>query len=105
MNYPTIDFKATGERIKQLRKAKGLTIQDISDYMGFTCGQAVYKWQRGETLPTVDNLYALSILFGTSMEDIIVRVREEEAENVSSFFCIKGVDVSKVLDKYYAFLL
>ena len=95
MNYPTIDFKATGERIRQLRKAKGLTIQDISDYMGFTCGQAVYKWQRGETLPTVDNLYALSILFGTSMEDIIVRVREEEAENVSSFFGIKGLMYQK----------
>ena len=86
MKYPTIDFKATGERIRELRKEKGLTIQDISDYMGFTCGQAVYKWQRGETLPTVDNLYALSVLFGTSMENIIVSKREEEAEYASSFF-------------------
>ena len=94
MNYPTIDFKATGERIRELRKAKGLTIQDISDYMGFTCGQAVYKWQRGETLPTVDNLYALSVLFETSMEDIIIpRERQEEAEYASSFFfllCVKS---------------
>jgi len=103
MDYPTIDLKATGERIRELRKAKNLKVREISDYMGFTEPQAVYKWQRGDTLPTVDNLYALSILFETSMEDIImVREKQEEAEIASSFAFI---DVSKDLDKWYVFLL
>lgn len=70
--YPTIDVKATGERIKELRKKSGLTIREVSEYMGFTTDQAVCKWQRGDSLPTVDNLYALSRLYGTSMEDILV---------------------------------
>ena len=72
MEYPTIDVKATGARIKQYRKECGLTIREVSEYMGFTTDQAVCKWQRGESLPTVDNLYALSRLYGKSMEDILV---------------------------------
>ena len=71
-HFPTIDVKATGARIKQLRKERGLTIRDVSEYMGFTTEQAVCKWQRGDSLPTVDNLYALSRLYGTTMEDILV---------------------------------
>ncbi len=70
--FPTIDVKATGARIKQLRMERGLTIRDVSEYMGFTTEQAVCKWQRGDSLPTVDNLYALSKLYGTTMEDILV---------------------------------
>lgn len=72
MEYPTIDVKATGARIKELRKECGYTIREVSEYMGFTTDQAVCKWQRGESLPTVDNLYALSKLYGKSMEDILV---------------------------------
>lgn len=72
MEFPTIDVKATGARIKKLRTERGLTIREVSEYMGFTTDQAVCKWQRGDSLPTVDNLYALSKLFGTTMEDILV---------------------------------
>ena len=81
--YPGIDLRATGERIKQLRKERRLRVTDISDYMNFTEPQAVYKWQRGESLPTIDNLYALSKLFNTPMDNII-RGKEED-ERTSSF--------------------
>lgn len=71
-NYPTINMKATGARITELRKRCGLKVKDISDFMGFTEPQAVYKWQRGESLPSLDNIFALSKLFNTTIEDIIV---------------------------------
>ena len=100
MNYPTIDLKATGERIKQLRKEKKLKVREISEFMGFSEPQAVYKWQRGDSLPTVDNLYALSILFETPMEQIII-IRREDAVLASSF-CIYSI---KYLDKSPIFLL
>lgn len=80
--FPGIDPVATGARIKELRLKMQLSVRDISSYMGFEEPQAVYKWQRGEALPTIDNLYALSRLLGTSMDDI-VRGREE-AERSSS---------------------
>lgn len=81
-NYPTIDMKATGARICELRKKNGLRVTDISDFMGFTEPQAVYKWQRGDCLPTLDNIYALSILFHTTIENIIV------SDNVADDFVL-----------------
>ncbi len=49
-----------------------MRVDDIVSFMGFESQQAVYKWQRGESLPNVDNLYALSRLFGTTRDDILV---------------------------------
>lgn len=78
MTYPVLDAKATGARIKELRKIQHLKVEDISQFMGFESPQAVYKWQRGDTLPTVDNLYALSQLFNTSIDDILRGTRGED---------------------------
>jgi transcriptional regulator with XRE-family HTH domain len=85
--YPNIDLKATGNRIKQLRKERNLRVQDISDYMGFMEPQAVYKWQRGESLPSVDNLFALSRLFDTPMENILMEHREADEAS----FCLNKI--------------
>lgn len=71
-SYPVIDMAATGQRIRKLRQEKGIKVTEISQYMGFTEPQAVYKWQRGESLPSLDNLYALSRILETTMEDILV---------------------------------
>ena len=70
--FPVIDPVATGENIVRLRKARGLTVRDLQDWFGFEEPQAIYKWQKGKSLPTVDNLYALSALLDTSIEDILV---------------------------------
>ena len=32
----------------------------------------MYKWFRGETLPGIDNMFALSVLLGVTINDIIV---------------------------------
>ena len=72
ITYPTINVKATGARIRQLRKEKGIKVTELSEFMGFSEPQAVYKWQRGETLPSVDNLFALSRILETNIEDILV---------------------------------
>lgn len=72
MKYPALDLVATGKRIRELRIQRELRVEDISDYMGFDSAQAVYKWQSGKCLPTVDNLYALSRLFKVPIEEILV---------------------------------
>lgn len=84
MDYPVLDARATGARIKELRKARHLTVEDVAGFMGFESEQAVYKWQRGDSLPTVDNLYALSRLFGTSVDNIL-RGNKERDEDLSLF--------------------
>lgn len=114
MNYPVLDLKATGERINQLRKDNNLRVTDVAEYMGFESTQAVYKWQRGESLPTVDNLYALSRLLNTSVDDILIGEKERDDDPsisflllyFSLFFClfldIDGVlNSSKTIDRNF----
>ena len=75
--YPIIDLTATGDNIKRLRIERGLTVRDLQKYFGFEEPQAIYKWQRGQSLPTVDNLYALGNLLGITMDEILVPVRNQ----------------------------
>ena len=70
--YTTVNLKATGENIVRLRKSKGLSVKQLQEFFGFEQPQAIYKWQRGESLPTVDNLYALSKLLETTIDTILV---------------------------------
>ena len=71
-DFPIIDPIATGKNILSLRKQKGLTVRDLQEYFGFEEPQAIYRWQYGKTLPSVDNLYALSAILGVPMESILV---------------------------------
>ena len=71
--FPVIDLVATGENIIRLRKARGLTVRDLQNWFGFEEPQAIYKWQKGKCLPTVDNLYALGVLLDVPIEDILVQ--------------------------------
>ena len=73
--FPVIDPIATGANIVRLRKERGLTVRDLQTYFGFEEPQAIYKWQRGQSLPTVDNLYALGSLLEVSMDDILVQTK------------------------------
>ncbi len=71
--YWGIDPVATGAKIRALRKARGLKVTDISSYMGFESPQAVYKWQRGESLPELENFARLMKLFRiTNIDEILV---------------------------------
>ncbi len=76
---PSIDLTATGIRITELRQQTGLTVRDLQDIFGFNTPQAIYRWQRGLTLPTLDNLVVLAAVFGTTLDAIIART--DTAEN------------------------
>ena len=75
ISIPMIDMAATGRTIAGLRRASGLSVRQLQDILGFSTPQAIYKWQRGDCLPTLDNIVVLSTAFGVSIEDILV-VRE-----------------------------
>ena len=72
ITIPAIDMAATGRNIARLRENAGLTVKDLQDIFGFATPQAIYKWQHGTAMPTLDNLVALALIFGVSMDDIIV---------------------------------
>lgn len=69
--YPIIDSIKTGERIRELMLENELSPKDIQAYLSLACTQTVYRWLNGISVPSIDNLYALSALFETSIDDII----------------------------------
>ncbi len=72
MQLPVVNMRLTGERISQLREARGLTVRQLQRLLGFATPQAIYKWQHGETLPTIDNLVALSAILNVPIQEILV---------------------------------
>lgn len=87
-SYPTIDLAATGRNIVRLRQARGLTVRNLQTYFGFDDPQAIYRWQWGKSLPSVDNLYALSVLLGVSMNEILVPAEQQAEACCSAIFRI-----------------
>ena len=61
-----------GNNINRMRINAGLTVKDLQDIFGFSTPQAIYKWQRGTALPTVDNLVVLATVFGVRIDDILI---------------------------------
>ena len=80
---PVIDMIATGQNIIHLRQSAGLSVHDLQDIFGFTTPQAIYKWQHGTSMPTIDNLVVLAAVFGVHVDDIIVINVEDEKRGVA----------------------
>ena len=72
ITMPAIDMVATGRNIAMLSQAAGLTVKDLQIIFGFATPQAIYKWQHGTAMPTIDNLVALAMIFDMTVDDIIV---------------------------------
>lgn len=67
----TIDIIKTGENIKRIIKQKGMKIADVQSAFGFNTPQAIYKWIRGDCMPTIDNIVIMTDIFGVGMDDIV----------------------------------
>ena len=72
MILPVVNMQQTGRNITMLREQRGISVRQLQCMMGFTTPQAIYKWQHGESLPTVDNLVALSAIFAVPIDAILI---------------------------------
>ena len=77
MIIPTIDMIKTGKNINRLRQNAGMTVKELQEIFGFAAPQAIYKWQHGTALPSVDNLVLLSKILKVSIDDILVVTENE----------------------------
>ena len=69
---PIINMEETGCNIVRLRESVGLSVRELQDIFGFATPQAIYKWQRGVSMPTIDNLVVLYLTFKVPIERILV---------------------------------
>ena len=69
---PTVNMIQTGNKIKMLREQSGLSVKELQTIFGFGTPQAIYKWQRGAAMPTLDNMIVLAAVFRVSIDEIVV---------------------------------
>ena len=72
MNLPVVNMKQTGQNITMLREQRGISVKQLQHMMGFATPQAIYKWQHGTAMPTIDNLVVLAAVLDVPMDEIIV---------------------------------
>lgn len=68
---PVIDLKATGEQIKSLREKNGLSVRDLQKVFGFEYPQAIYAWEQGKSVPSIDNMLILAQIFNIELDEIV----------------------------------
>lgn len=69
--FPTINKKETGVNLRRIMDIRGVKPKDIQEYLGLGCVQSIYRWLDGVSMPTVDNLYAISKMLQVPMDSIV----------------------------------
>ena len=83
--YPNIDMIQTGLKLKMYIDNSSMSVKDIQEYLHLSCPQPIYRWINGKILPSVDHLFMLSELFGTHMEELLVK--KQNGVSTELVFC------------------
>ena len=100
---PLIDKKETGINLRRIMDKQGLSVKDVQKYLGLASVQSIYHWLNGISVPTVDNLYALSYLFRIPVDQLICGNRPDDIVN-QNLALIKRLSIycEKVSEKLVA---
>lgn len=93
-----MDYKVIGEFIASLRKAKGMTQQNLADELHVS-NRTVSKWERGEGIPEISTLIVLAEIFNISVEELIAGRRLESHQTTESKKQIKYL-INKKIKNY-----
>ncbi len=74
------------DRIQYLRKAKGLSQEDLADRVGVS-RQAVSKWESEQSTPDLEKIIILSDIFGVTTDYILKGIEPtgKDADNSKEF--------------------
>ncbi len=72
LKYTSMDMLMTGRLIKRLVNEHGYSVSELQKSLGLSCPQPIYRWYNGSNMPSIDNLFILSSMFGLHMEDFLI---------------------------------
>lgn len=64
------DAKAIGERLRTLRKERGLTARELANEIGVSF-TTIYRWENGDRIPDGFNMGKLLDVLGVRLKDIV----------------------------------
>ena len=68
----SINMEKTGANIRSLIKSSGYSVRDIMAITGISTEQAVYKWYRGESIPSIETMLILCGTLGVDVNELLV---------------------------------
>ena len=73
INRPVINVAATAAKIKECRIRAGYSVREIQNIFRFSSPEAIYAWEKGKYLPTIDNMIVLAAVYGVTVDDIVIK--------------------------------
>lgn len=67
--------------LKYYRKQSGFTQEQLAEKIGVS-RQAIAKWEKGETLPDIDNVIALADLYEISVDSLVRNMAKGSGTNM-----------------------
>lgn len=93
-----IDQQRSGQKLKAMLKLAGYDVKYIQEYLNLSCPQPIYRWFKGQNLPSVESLYSLSSLLGVHMEELLVM--QGQSTNIGVYKVVQEPRNKRLL--YYA---
>ena len=81
------------QKLKQMRTRAGMSQEKLAERMGVS-RQAITKWETDKGAPDMDNLMALSDLFGVSVDELLGREARKPASDGFLYESVTEYDVA-----------
>lgn len=92
------DAHATGKRIQQLRKAKGMTQEELAIKLNIS-DRHLRSLERGEYTPSIDLFVEIVAFFNTTLDHLIMgKSPSEQEEQMKKKLCAKLHRIARTLD-------
>lgn len=104
-----MDQKKTGSFLKELRKEKGLTQEQLSEILGVT-NRSISRWENGVNMPDFDLVIEIANYFGVSIDeflngerknDMVDKRTEETLLKVADYTNEERIQVTRRLNRIF----
>ena len=89
----SINMEKTGANIRSLIKSSGYTVRDIMAITGISTEQAVYKWYRGESIPSIETMLILCGTLGVDVKELLVIDGDFAFFDIDNYLCRTGTSL------------
>ena len=80
------------EKLKMLRKESNLTQEELAEKLNVS-RQAITKWESGDGTPDIENLKQISIVFNTTIDELVKEDKNVTVDNKEKYSYIEELEI------------
>lgn len=86
------------ERLKQLRKDKGLTLKELAENLDDIKEASISRYENGKREPDIDRLLEIADFFNCSVDYLIGNASYKNAEDIINLMHKEGKDIEETIE-------